>query len=66
MIDYKSNGKVICTQPRIAPTFGNSDWISQELGVPILQHSDLFGERVVTNNTFIQFKYQTKTRNLKS
>ena len=28
MYDYKNNGQIICTQPRISPTEGNAKWIS--------------------------------------
>ena len=33
MFDYNNKGKVICTQPRISPTEGNSYCISCEAGV---------------------------------
>jgi len=58
MIDYKENGKIICTQPRIPPTLGNSDRISFELGVPMLELSNNSQEKIKTSNYYIQFKYQ--------
>ena len=35
MYEYKSKGKIICTQPRIGPTVNNTERISTEMGVPI-------------------------------
>ena len=32
MFDYKNNGKVICTQPRIPPTQDNAKRIAKEMG----------------------------------
>ena len=58
MLDYKENGKIICTQPRIPPTIGNSDRISFELGVPMIELSNNSDEKIKTNNYYIQFKYQ--------
>ena len=53
--DYKNIGKVICTQPRIPPTIGNIDWISQQMGVPVLQPSKTIN-KISTNNYFLQFQ----------
>lgn len=57
MIDYNDNGKIICTQPRIAPTKGVSTWISKEMGVPIKQVSKTYGEEVSTEYTYVQYKH---------
>jgi len=55
--DYKSDAKIICTQPRIPPTKGNAERISEELGVPIIQ-SSIFGNNKVRNNNFyVQMKH---------
>ena len=55
--DYKSDAKIICTQPRIPPTKGNAERISEELGVPIIQ-SSIFGDNKVRNNNFyVQMKH---------
>ena len=55
--DYKSNAKIICTQPRIPPTKNNAERISEELGVPIVQ-SSIFGNNKVRNNNFyVQMKH---------
>ncbi|CAH6421425.1 DEAD/DEAH box RNA helicase [uncultured virus] len=48
-IDYKNLGKIICSQPRVPPTRGNSEIIASQMGVNI---DDL------NNNYYIQ--YQTK------
>ncbi len=39
-IDYKSVGKVVCTQPRRTPTERNAEEVSKQLGVPIVQLND--------------------------
>jgi hypothetical protein len=57
-IDFKSNGKVICTQPRKEPTSNNSIFIAKEMGLPIDQPSLILGKPVRTNNYYVQFKYQ--------
>jgi hypothetical protein len=57
-IDYKYNGKVICTQPRVTPTVDNATRIAEELGVPIQQPSNNSYVPIKTDNTYIQFKHQ--------
>jgi len=57
-IDYKSNGKVVCTQPRIAPTVNNATRIAEELGLPIEQPSNTSNVNIKTNNSMVQYKYQ--------
>ncbi len=57
-IDYKSNGKVICTQPRVPPTVGNATRISDELGVPIELTTNTSTIKMKTNNFYVQFKHQ--------
>ena len=55
-IDFKDNGKISCTQPRIPPTVGNAERISYELGVPIKSldvDSDL---NLPTSNYFVEYK----------
>jgi hypothetical protein len=39
MYDYKNDGKVICTQPRIPPTQDNAKRISKEMGVDIVENN---------------------------
>ena len=36
--DYKNQGKIACTQPRINPTENNPKRIAHELGLPITKH----------------------------
>jgi hypothetical protein len=56
MLDYKVNGKVVSTAPRINVTQGNSEWISQEAGVPnFTPHLKL--NKIKTDNYYIQYKY---------
>jgi hypothetical protein len=56
-IYYKNNGKVICTQPRIPPTIGNSERISMELGLPISVIASNSNFKVKTNNFYVQMKH---------
>ena len=58
MYEYKDAGKVICTQPRIPPTTGNANRISEELGVPITSISFTKLEKIRTNNFYVQYKYK--------
>lgn len=58
MIDFNSNGKIICTQPRIPPTITNAKTISKELGVPIEEYSESYDTEIPTGNYHIQYKYQ--------
>ena len=55
--EFKNNGKVVCTQPRIPPTTGNSERISEELGLPISQISNKSKDKVRTNNFHVQMKH---------
>jgi HrpA-like RNA helicase len=57
-IDYKSDGKVICTQPRVPPTIGNATRISEELGVPIELTINTSTIKMKTDNFYVQFKHQ--------
>ena len=66
MIDYKENGSVICTQPRIPPTTNNTERISYELGVPINVPSYTLKDKVNTENFYCQYKYQDAQHTTKS
>lgn len=57
MLDYKNNGRVMCTQPRMGPTNAVSSRISDELGVPIYQYSNTLKEKVKSDNYYVQYKY---------
>jgi len=56
--DKKFDGKVICTQPRIAPTVNNASRISAELGVNIQEYNKVYKKVVKTTNGIIQYKYE--------
>jgi hypothetical protein len=56
--DKKFDGKVICTQPRIAPTVNNASRISAELGVNIQEYNKVYKKIVKTTNGIIQYKYE--------
>ena len=58
VIDYKPNGRVICTQPRITPTVENATRISDELGLPIEQTCNTSIGKIKTNNYWVQYKHQ--------
>ena len=57
-IDKKFDGKIICTQPRIAPTINNAQQISKELGVSITNYNSEYNSDVRTIEGIIQFKYE--------
>ena len=54
---YKNSGKAICTQPRVAPTTGNTDTISSSMGLPIKNFNNHYGENVRSLNGIVQYKY---------
>ena len=54
MYDYKLNGRVICTQPRISPTEENAIRIAREMGLEI--ERDFDGMKLNTSNYYIQYK----------
>lgn len=58
MIDYKNNGKVICTQPRIPPTIGNSEEIANQMGLPLKKFNEFYEKDISIDNFTLQFKYQ--------
>jgi hypothetical protein len=57
MLDYKNNGIVVCTQPRIGPTNSNAIRIADELGVPIDQYSNTFKTEIKSDNYYVQIKH---------
>jgi hypothetical protein len=57
MLDYKNNGKVVCTQPRIGPTNSNAIRVSEELGVPIQEYSISLKEKIKSDKYYVQFKH---------
>lgn len=55
--NYKMDGSVICSQPRISPTSKNAIRIADELGVPISK-SDTNEQKMRTK--YVQYKYKEK------
>jgi hypothetical protein len=53
-IDYNSMGKVVCTQPRKAPTKNNADQVSKELGVAI------FNNNIDSDYYYVQMHHKTQ------
>lgn len=53
-IDYNSTGRVVCTQPRKAPTKKNADQVSKELGFPIFENNK------DTEFYFVQMHHKTQ------
>jgi len=65
MIDYKTNGKIVCTQPRIPPTIKNAERIANEMGIPLKKYNNSINNDLVTNNYFVQYKYKKKSHDIK-
>lgn len=58
MYDYKNDGKVICTQPRIPPTQDNAKRIAKEMGVDIVDVNRFQDKKEhKTDNYYIQYKH---------
>lgn len=55
-VDYISAPKVVCTQPRQAPTQSNADRVSTTLGVPIYISDN--GKMKESNDYYIQMKHR--------
>lgn len=55
MYDYKNNGKIICTQPRIEPTQNNTKRIAAEMGLNIIDVKNNIDYK--TNNYYLQYKH---------
>ena len=80
MLDYKLNGKVICTQPRIGPTNSNATRIAEELGVTISQYTKLVESKThvslstnskklkdnIKDNYYVQLSHSTEKREKKN
>ena len=65
MIDYNYRGKIICSQPRIPPTKGNAETISEQLGVPILEYNESVDASLRTHNYYVQYEYSIKKHSKK-
>lgn len=64
MIDYKENGRIGCTQPRIPPTVNNAKTISEQMGIPIETYNKSKNSDIPTNNYYIQYQYKEKGHNV--
>lgn len=65
MINYKSDGKIICTEPRISPTEENAKRIALELGLPIVQPTKTVGQtNINTNNYNVEIKHKKSRHDL--
>ena len=59
MCDYKINGLVACTAPRINVVTGNAKRISKEMGIPITKDNNTLTSKVFkTKNYHIQYRYK--------
>ena len=61
MIDRNERGKIICSQPRIKPVIENSEQISYELGVPIVETSNNYKKNIKTFNSYVQYQTQNES-----
>ena len=57
MYDYKNNGKIVCTQPRIPPTVGNAKQIAKQMGVDIFETKFNTSIEYKTELYYIQYKH---------
>lgn len=57
ILDYKYKGSVICTQPRIPPTFNNTKRIAKEMGVPIEEYNESQKRTISTDNYYVQYQH---------
>lgn len=60
MLDYKINGKIACTQPRVPPTVNNAKTISSQMGIPIETYNKSVDSNIVSNNYYVQYKHQKR------
>lgn len=65
MLDFKSNGKIACTQPRIPPTKNSAIAISSQMGIPITMYNASVDSEIKSNNYHIQYKYKEKSHDMK-
>lgn len=52
---YKSNPVILCSQPRLDPTSGNTERISGAMGVPIFYKKD--NKKISSDLYYLQFKH---------
>jgi hypothetical protein len=58
MLDFNPTGKILMTEPRIAPTRDNARQISLEMGVPIIEYDSTYKQDIPSNNFNIQYQYR--------
>jgi hypothetical protein len=58
MLDYKINGTVVGSQPRIQPTTDNAKTISLQMGIPIESYNKDVDKDIRSDNYFVQYKYR--------
>jgi hypothetical protein len=66
MLDYKMNGQILCSEPRIEPTTNNAKRISDELGFPIYKKDNpslRFGSLAKNSNSSNLHSAENKTEN---
>jgi hypothetical protein len=56
MCDYKNDASIVCTAPRINALTGNAEWISKEMGVPIVK--EIKNTKIPIQNYNIQYDYK--------
>jgi hypothetical protein len=66
ILDYKTDGKIICTLPRVPPTVGTAETISMEMGVPIRRYDPNYKKSFFSGNFFIQFRHQAENHMLRN
>ncbi len=57
MYDYKNDGRIVCTQPRIPPTVGNAKRIAKEMGVDIFEKKFNSNIEYKNDSFYIQYKH---------
>ena len=58
MMDYKIDGKVICTLPRSDPAVRVARYDSEQMGVAIEEFDPTTKEQIPTNDYYIQYKHK--------
>lgn len=58
MLDYKSKGKIINSQPRQSPTESNPTGMSKAMGVPMMEYDNNLKINLPTDNFYLQYKHK--------
>lgn len=58
MLDFKITGKVVCTIPRRGPVTASAEFVSKQMGVPILAYNPSSQSKIPTSNFYLQYKHQ--------